>query len=282
MIFLAIVVVATAANKLFIFATTILTIVMAYMTIMSLDLYLSKDYTSARPSLPLPPELRLRILEYVLVCPEIDLVLPAQQHPFIKGSFTRNHRARNGAHAGLDPAVLRVNKLMYAEAADVLYKKNAFRFGCNRRLDAWLDAFQQNEATIRRIPLHMKSIARLGNPLKLKLWLDNRQQCLTMVQHVLLFIPFRIPNVFSSAERWDLTLVRLGRELPNLQALTLITPWGAIMRSGTQEFEAWKKTLIELLLASGIRGLKVLRLDRLDSEDEKEVMAGLRPMLREG
>ena len=104
--------------------------------------------TSTFPLLSLPCELRLQIYENLLVTPE-----PV-------GPFCHCRYWRKQALWGrpLEPQILRVCRRVHDEAADVLYKQNAFRLeeqdhddGCVDSIDRFLTGIGHNAALIRTV-----------------------------------------------------------------------------------------------------------------------------------
>ncbi|KAI9749730.1 MAG: hypothetical protein M1835_001496 [Candelina submexicana] len=205
-----------------------------------------KNQPAATPSLPLPPELRIRILQYLLVS-EYNIWDAASPRP------QPRHPLPHISH-GLHVAVLRVSRLMHAEAVEILYKRNIFCFCDFNKLDVWLDSRERGMMAPWYLQLH---------------------------GHF---------SVLKPTRRGDITLVRLRKACPDLKSLTLVfkpdLQW-LPLPNGPQVVDNQKRTsqitdkVIEVILSSGIRGLKELKLIGLEREVAKEMMRGLQPMLCE-
>lgn len=212
------------------------------------------------PTLPLPPELRLKVFDYVFDSPCLIIDPTANQ-------ALRQRRSR--AHT----SVLLVSRLVYHEAIAVLSTRKVFHFTRCDELIAWLNMRQGGMEAVRSVGLSIKF-----KDVIYAYALEGRKEGYELA---LAHLAQVAPNLEQLALRF--TEVRRGQDWE------IVVGWWSQVRernntiSPILSLRSEVKKVAERIVSSGIQGLKELWLHGISDKDTLEEMkTALQPMLHKG
>ena len=197
--------------------------------------------------LDLPAELRLQVFGYAL-SPSV-IVDPVPENCRCCPPKKKKHT--------IDVALLHTNRQIYQEGVPLLYHVPIFEFSTPIKMYDWL--------TTRQYDNHFKP-----HP---DWWMT--------IKNVKLILRFEPPNETQKAvvfSDWAAQLAVLNRRNPGLQTLTL--QWRDPAGHGYAADPEMRRTMADLILASGIRDLRQLTMVNLEASVKNEMMEHLAPMLQ--